>query len=77
MKKLLLIVPLFLAACDHSYDEQLQQKLAGKSEQEKRVLLARECANEIKMGSKPEHERNKRYFQKMKIVCEEMTGQKL
>lgn len=78
MKKyLLLVLPLFIAACGPTYRDTLETKLQGKSEQEKRVALAQECATEIKNGLKPEEPANVRHFQRIKQICEEMTGQKV
>lgn len=77
MKKLLLIVPLLMAACGPTYHAQLEQKLADKSEQERRAILAQECGQEIQKGLRPDSQANVRHFGKMKQICEEMTGQKV
>lgn len=66
-----------LSGCSPSYRETLEQKMDGKSTADKRALLAQECGQEIRKGLKPEDESNVRHFEKMKKICEEMTGQKV
>lgn len=62
----------------HNYlPRSLQQKLEGKNAAERRVILAQECSQEIQRGLKPEDESNVRHFEKMKVICETMTGQKV
>ncbi len=64
-----------LCGCATTYRETLEQKLEGKGPAEKRVILAQECGQEIQRGIKPEDEATVRHFEKMKKICEEMTGQ--
>src|SRR5437879_4022314 len=64
-----------LSACT-TYTDTLEAKLAGKSQDEKRTILAQECAQEIKNGLKPQDEANVRHFERMRKICEEMTGKK-
>lgn len=63
-----------LGGCTTSYRETLEQKLEGKSQNERRAILAQECGQEIRNGLKPENESNVRHFENMKKICEEMTG---
>lgn len=63
-----------LSACT-TYSDTLEQKLAGKTPEEKRVILAQECRQEINAGLKPENPANVRHFERMRKICEEMTGQ--
>ncbi len=72
-----LLMAAALGGCTVSYRETLEQKLEGKSPSERRAILAQECGQEIQKGLKPEHEANVRHFEKMKQICEEMTGQKV
>jgi ABC-type phosphate/phosphonate transport system substrate-binding protein len=69
-----LIAVIALAGCTTSYRETLEQKLAGKSPNERQTILAQECGQEIQKGLKPKDEANVRHFEKMKKICEEMTG---
>lgn len=64
-----------LGGCTITCREVLQQKLEGKNAAERRVILAQECGQEIQRGLRPEDEANVRHFEKMKRICEEMTGQ--
>ena len=66
-----------LGGCSTTYRETLEQKLDGKNPQEKRTILAQECAQQIQEGVKPDDPSNIRHFEKMKQICEEMTGQKV
>lgn len=68
-----LIASLMLAGCSN-YGETLEQKLAGKTPEQKRAILAQECGQEIQNGLKPDDEANIRHFENMKKICEEMTG---
>lgn len=65
-----------LAGCT-TYSDTLDQKLTGKSTEEKRAMLAKECGNEIKAGFKKDDPANLRHSEKMKQICEEMTGKKI
>lgn len=66
-----------LAACTTTYSDTLEQKLTGKSEQEKRVILAQECANEVNNGMKSDRPNSAKHFNNFRRLCEEMTGQKI
>lgn len=76
-----LIVCLFsviaLSACQSNYSKTLDEKLAGKSQAEKRTILADECRNEIQQGFKPENPANVRHFETTRKICEELTGKKI
>lgn len=66
-----------LGGCTVTYRETLQQKLENKSPAERRAILAQECGQEIQRGLKPKDDANVRHFEKMKKICEEMTGQSI
>lgn len=66
-----------LGGCTTSYRETLDQKLENKSPAEKRALLAQECGAEISEGIKKDDLSNVKQFEKMKRICEEMTGKKI
>lgn len=66
-----------LGGCSTTYRETLEQRLQGRTTDEKRVILAQECGQQIKAGEKPEDPANMRHFEKMRQICEEMTGQKV
>lgn len=65
-----------LVGCS-TYSDSLDQKLAGKSTNEKRTVLAKECGDEIAKGLKKDDAANVRHSEKMKQICEEMTGKKI
>lgn len=65
-----------LVGCS-TYRDTLDQKLAGKSTNEKRAVLAKECGDEIAKGLKKDDAANVRHSEKMKQICEEMTGKKI
>lgn len=79
MKRIFLIgtAAMSLAACSTTYGDMLEQKLAGKSEQEKRAILAQECANEVNSGMKSDRPKSAKHFANFRSICEEMTGQKI
>lgn len=63
-----------LSACS-TYSDQLENKLAGKSPEERKVILAQECHQEIQGGLKPDNPANVRHFDKINKLCEELSGQ--
>ncbi|NBX02592.1 MAG: hypothetical protein EBR02_00725 [Alphaproteobacteria bacterium] len=65
----------FLTGCADSYRTDLEQKLEGKSPQERRTILLKECNDEISKGIKPDNPDNVRHFDKIKQVCNKMTAQ--
>lgn len=71
-----LLAAALLSACT-TYSDTLDAKLAGKSPEQKRIILAQECRQEIEAGVKPGNESNVRHFERMRKICEEMTGQKI
>jgi outer membrane biogenesis lipoprotein LolB len=73
---IVLLAVAFLSACT-TYSDTLEQKLAGKSPEQKRTILAQECRREIESGLKPDNESNVRHFERMRKICEEMTGKKV
>ncbi len=66
-----------LSACQSTYSKKLDESLAGKSQAEKRTILAEECRNEIRQGLKPENPANVRHFETTRKICEELTGKKI
>ncbi|MBS0207765.1 MAG: hypothetical protein JSS27_02315 [Planctomycetes bacterium] len=66
---------LLLVACDSSYQEKLNEMLRGKTVAEKRLILADECAAQINNGSTPKARGNASHYERMKHICEEMTGE--
>lgn len=73
---IVLLAVTFLSACT-TYSDTLEQKLAGKSPEQKRTILAQECRQEIESGLKPDNESNVRHFERMGKICEEMTGRNI
>lgn len=57
-----------------TYSDTLGQKLVGKTADEKRSILAQECGTEISQSLKKNDPANVQHSEKMKQVCEEMTG---
>lgn len=74
---LVMVAATALAGCTTSYRETLEQKLSGKSEEQKRAVLAQECGNELKAGLKKDNPANVRHIENMKKICEEMTKKKV
>lgn len=73
---LALLVASSLMSCT-AYRDTLDQKLAGKTTNEKNVILANECRDEIAKGFKKDDPANVRHSEKMKQICEKMTGKKI
>jgi curli biogenesis system outer membrane secretion channel CsgG len=67
----------FLSACQSTYSKTLDEKLAGKTQSEKRTILAEECRNEIQRGLNPKNPDNVRHFESKREICEELTGKKI
>jgi hypothetical protein len=72
-----LLASTLLSACGPTYSDTLDSKLAGKSPNEQRTILAQECQQEIQTGLKPHNEANVQHVERMREICEEMTGKKL
>ena len=70
---LAILAVITLVGCE-TYSSQLDRKLEGKSVREKRAILANECGSEIGAGLKKDDMDNVRHSEKMKTICEEMTG---
>jgi hypothetical protein len=68
------IVALTLTAACSSYQTCLEETLAGKTADEKRMILAEECRKEIAGGLKPDQPPNVRHFQRLKTICTELSG---
>lgn len=73
----ILLAASFLNGCGPTYSDTLDARLAVKSPDEQRTILAEECAREIKNGLKPQDEANVRHFERLRKICEEMTGKKI
>lgn len=79
MKNIMLmgVVALAVAACGPTYTNTLEQKLTGKSDKEKRAILAQECGSEINNGMKAGRPGSAKHYDDFRRICEEMTGQKV
>lgn len=74
MKPLTILVSLLaLAACGPTYHESLDQRLLGKSPDERRAILAQECARQAQSPSGSAGERYSPHTESMKRICEEAT----
>jgi hypothetical protein len=73
MKRLLLALPLFVMACTPTYQDELDQKLSGKSPEEKRAILSRECGQQLQDGLKTADPKKVEHYEHMKRICAEMT----
>ncbi len=74
---LCLVTSAALTACTTTYKDTLDQKLVNKTEDQKRAVLAQECAQELKAGLKKDNPANVKHTEKMRKICEEMTGKKV
>lgn len=79
MKNILLMgaAALAVTACSPTYSDTLEQKLAGKSDKEKRVILAQECGSEVNNGMKAGRPGSAKHYDNFRRICEEMTGHKI
>lgn len=75
--RILIISSLVLAACSPTYHDSLDQELAGKTPEERREILSRECALVTAKGQKPADPRYVTHADSMRRICEEMTGHNL
>lgn len=74
MKPLAILVSLLaLAACGPTYHESLDQELYGKSPDERRAILARECARLAESPPGPGGERFATHTESMNRICDEAT----
>lgn len=74
---IMIISILSLSGCANTYTDTLKQKLAGKSDNQKRIILAQECKDKINEYQKPDNTESIEHSKKMKEVCEDMTGNKI
>lgn len=65
---------LMVMGCQASYQETINKKLENKSPQEKRIILAQECAKEIKRDSIADEKSNSQHSMRMQKICERMTN---
>ncbi len=54
--------------------ETLERSLHDKGPAEQRAILAEDCGHEIQKGLKPENPASVGHFERMRQICEEMTG---
>jgi hypothetical protein len=74
MKPLAILVSLLaLAACGPTYHESLDQKLLGKSPDERRAILSQECARQAEGPPERSDPRYAPHIESMKRICEEAT----
>lgn len=71
------MLALLLSACAATYTDTLEQKLADKTPQQKRVILAQECSKEIATSEKPDTPETRKHFERLREICKDMTGQKI
>lgn len=69
-----IVLAQMLSACT-TYSDTLEQKLDGKSLEEKRVILAHECREQIRQGARSQRPGNLPHLERMREICAEMTGQ--
>jgi hypothetical protein len=73
MKQFLLFAVLALSACAPTYQDELDQKLAGKTPEEKRAILAQECGQQLSEGRKTANPKKAPHYDHMQRICAEMT----
>ena len=69
-----LSLSLMLCACSH-YQDDLKQNLSGASNEQKHIVLAKECENEIRKYNDPSNPVAALHADRMQEICEDMTGQ--
>ncbi len=75
MKNLLFaLAALSLAACTPSPEPSLQEKLAGKSPEERRAILARECYREVNRSGRTGHPADGVHTYTLLRICDESTA---
>ncbi len=72
--RILILTSLTLAGCTPTYDETLEQTLAGKASGERRAILAQECGKEIANSLKEAEPGKLQHAADMKRICEESMG---
>lgn len=74
--KLRVLIPatLILAGCNPTYGDTLEQRLAGKTPEDRRAILAQECGKEIANSLRPTEPGKLQHAEDMKRICEESTG---
>ena len=72
-----LLFAALLSGCGPTYSDTLKKKLADKTPDQQRAILAQECSQEITTGLKPNDKPNADHFTRMQEICEEMTGKKM
>ncbi len=72
--RILILASLALAGCSPTYGDALEQRLAGKTPEERRAVLAQECGREIANSLKPTKPGKLQHAEDMKRICEESTA---
>ena len=70
---LIMVIAASLSACT-TYSDTLEQKLSGKSPEDKRVILAKECGKETESGLRSPDQAEVEHAKRMRDICHEMTG---
>ncbi len=70
----LILSSLALAACSPTYHDTLDQKLAGKTPEERREILSRECADQTASRLKPADPKYVTHAESMMRICKEYTS---
>lgn len=71
--RILILSSLVLAACNPTYHDTLDQKLAGKTPEERLEILSRECATVAASGQTPADPRYVVHNESMRRICHEYT----
>lgn len=71
--RILILSSLALAACSPTYHDALDQKLAGKTPEERREILSRECAAVTAGEQTPADPRYLSHNESMRRICNEYT----
>ena len=73
MKIYVLLLPFILAACGTTVHDDLNSKLAGKTPEQKRAILAEECSKQVANPHNPK-DPGGIHGDNMKQICKESTG---
>ena len=71
--RILILSSMALAACSPTYHDTLDQKLAGKTPEERREILSQECASVTGGGQTPADSRYLTHNESMRRICNEYT----
>ena len=73
----MLILAAQLTSSCTSYHDELKQKLADLPSQQRRIVLAQECRDLILANRPSNNPALLEHVQRMKDICEKMTGEKI